>query len=221
MNNQLEKIFNLKTQCENRISLWTDVINKNKLSNIAEVGVWKGDFAQALLKECPAIRHYTMIDPWANLNDWNKPFNVDNSAFAAVYDEAIEKTAFAKDKITVLRNTTIEACKQLENDSLDMVYIDGDHTLRGITLDLLSIYNKVRDGGIIAGDDFTLSPWQHDERFEPTLIFPFAVYFAEAMQIPIISFGSDQFAMLKDKNIGYQFIDLTESYSEPNLNSLR
>jgi len=38
-----------------------------------------------------------MIDLWANLPDWNKPFNVIQEMFDEIYCEAMSQTAFAFD----------------------------------------------------------------------------------------------------------------------------
>ena len=111
--------------------------------------------------------------------------------------------------------------QHLADDALDFAYIDGDHTLRGIALDLMSVYPKVKEGGVIAGDDFTVTPWQHKAEFEPTLIFPYAVIFAEAMNVPIFALGSNQFAIVKRSVVGFKFVDLTNGhYSDLSLNSL-
>jgi len=79
---------------------------------------------------------------------------------------------------------------------------------------------KVKIGGLLAGDDFTHSPWQHSVDYEPTLIFPYAVYFAEAMGLPLYAFGKNQFAIHNRSDLGFSFNDLTSSYLKPNLCSL-
>jgi predicted O-methyltransferase YrrM len=111
-----------------------------------------------------------MVDPWANLPNWNKPFNVSAEAFKEVYEEAMKNTAFAASKRVVLRGRTKEVIDAVPDNSLDFAYIDGDHTLRGITVDLIKVLPKVREEGLIGGDDFVNTPWQHDARYEPTLV---------------------------------------------------
>ena len=204
-------------QTTDRFDLWTNVINQATPKTVAEVGVWKGDFAATVLERCPCIEQYTMIDPWAQLPDWNKPFNVGNKEFKEVHDEAMRKTAFASDKLQILKGRTKDVISEIEDESLDFVYIDGDHTLRGITLDLILILPKVKNGGLIAGDDFTLSPWQHSADFEPTLVCPFAVYFAEAMNLPIHALQHSQFLIAKSSE-GFSFSDPTGKYSGLGLN---
>jgi hypothetical protein len=47
---------------------------------------------------------------------------------------------------------------------------------------------------------------QHDPSFEPTVVFPLAAYFAEAMDCPIEAFPRQQFAIHKDGS-GHSFTD--------------
>jgi 8-oxo-dGTP pyrophosphatase MutT (NUDIX family) len=201
-----------------RPALWRQIASAMGAETVAEVGVWKGEFAADLLRSCPTIRAYYMLDPWRHLSGWNKPFNVPDEHFEAVRREAMERTAFAGDRRHVLRGTTVEVAGDLPDRSLDLCYIDGDHTLRGIVIDLIRLFPKVRDGGVLAGDDFAPSAWQHDPRFEPTLVFPAALYFAEATGSLVYGLPHDQFAIVVDRSRdSSEFRDLTRRYSEPTL----
>src|SRR5215475_1883130 len=102
-----------------RVDLWTRVIRQTGAKRMVEIGVWKGDYARDILAACPTVERYYMIDPWAKLPDWNKPFNVAPEAFDDVYAEAMAKTSFAADRITVLRGRTREVIAQIPDDSLD------------------------------------------------------------------------------------------------------
>jgi hypothetical protein len=198
-----------------RFALWADFLNKNKLSHVAEIGVYRGAFATRLLADCPGIERYTMLDPWRNLSDWNKPANTDSDTFEEYYKESLASTEFAADRRRVLRGKTTEMAGEIEDESLDFVYIDGDHTLRGITIDLISLWPKVKQGGWLAGDDFCESIWQHPANFEPTLIFPFAVHFAEAQRCKIYALPFNQYAIHKSAPPAeFGFIDLTGTYGD-------
>ncbi|MEO8732131.1 MAG: class I SAM-dependent methyltransferase [Rhodoferax sp.] len=205
---------------ESRRELWAKFIAIQRTRFMAEVGVWKGDFAAEILMDGVDIEIYYMIDPWANLTDWNKPFNVESEVFNEIYKEMDSKTAFAANKRRILRGRTKEVVGLIENSSLDFAYIDGDHTLRGITVDLIKIWPKIKSGGFIGGDDFTTTPWQHDVKYEPTLVFPFSVYFAEAMNVPITALEHGQFLIQKDECSGFSFNDTTGLYGNLSLNSL-
>jgi hypothetical protein len=190
-------------EADSRTEFWIEVINRSKPETFLEVGVWKGEFAEAVLKRCPSIKTYYMLDPWRHLERWNKPFNLDSSALDEAYEEAMARTDFAKEQRVVLRGTTSEKIGEIPDSSLDFAYIDGDHTLRGITIDLVACYPKIRAAGILAGDDFSKSIWQHQPSFEPTLVAPFAVYFAEAVNNPIAACPFQQFAI--EKVPGFSF----------------
>lgn len=202
-----------------RIDLWAHILNETPPRIVAEIGVWKGEFAAALLGRVASIQQYVMIDPWAQLPDWNKPFNLSTKQFDDVYDEAMRRVAFASSKLRVLRGRTRDKAHEIKDESLDFVYIDGDHTLRGIAIDLIKIYPKVRPGGLIGGDDFSASPWQHSSKYEPTLVCPFAVYFAEAMDVPIKALPFGQFLIEKSAT-GFRFEDTTGNYKNLGLNKL-
>lgn len=217
--NQTE-VAEIASKATSRAELWTRIFKANGTETLAEIGVWKGDFAKEVLQACPFLKKYYMIDPWAHLPDWNKPFNIGQNDFDSVYTEAINKTSFASEKLTILRGRTSEVIDHIPDESLDCAYIDGDHTLRGITIDLIKLFPKIKYGGMIGGDDFTTTPWQHDVRFEPTLVCPFAVYFAEAMSLPIIAMPHNQFLIKKDRESAFSFVDLTGRYSNLSLNKL-
>lgn len=200
------------TTSTDRFEFCKNILREKETAIFAEIGVWKGEFAAYILENCPSIEAYYMIDPWAHLGDWNKPANVPHDRFEHIYDLAMAATDFAAARRLVKRMTTLAAVKNFEDNYFDAVYIDGDHTLRGITLDLLSLYPKVKTGGLILGDDLSPTIWQHPDKYEPSFVFPFAVHFAEAMGCPIIAGPFNQFVILKNPDMGFHMQDLTKSY---------
>jgi len=202
-----------------RQDLWAQILNKIEAKTVLELGVWKGEFAAHLLQHCPTIERYYMLDPWRHLDHWNKPANVDQQMFGAIYDEAMARTDFARERRVILRGTTLEMIDRIPDTALDAAYIDGDHTLRGISIDLIRSYTKIRPGGILGGDDYTPSIWQHAENFEPSLVCPFAAYFAESQGAHLVILPHNQFAIIKPTNMDSRFrvTDTTQSYGERSL----
>jgi predicted O-methyltransferase YrrM len=205
--------------CDSREKLWAKIVSESQAKSVLEVGVWQGSFAQHLLRQCPLIGRYYMLDPWRHLDQWNKPANVEQSRFDAVFDDAMSATDFAKERRVVLRGTTAEKIESIEDGSLDLAYIDGDHTLRGISIDLIKVFPKIKSGGVIGGDDYTTTIWQHSEQFEPSLVCPFAAYFAESQNAPLIILPHSQFAIIKpaDARSNFCVIDTTGKYREASL----
>ncbi len=194
-----------------RVDLWASLVNGLEARDVAEIGVYRGAFAERLLAECPAIASYYMIDPWRQLDDWNKPANKADEVFERFYEEAMARTGAYAGKRIVLRGKTSEVIDRIPDGALDFAYIDGDHTLRGIAVDLVKVFPKVKDGGWIGGDDFSASIWQHGRDYEPTLVFPFAVYFAEAVGARIYGLPHNQFLLEKAAR-GFEFVDVTGRY---------
>lgn len=216
--NLSQDIQTLAAEATSRYDLCAKFINQNKVKSFAEIGVWRGEFAEHILKSCPSIERYYMVDPWQHLEAWNKPANVTDTEFEDIFSEAMQRTDFARDKRVVLRQKTREALATLQDAELDAAYVDSDHTLKGITVDLVTLYDKITPGGHILGDDFVPNIWQHSGEFEPTLVFPFAVYFAEAKGDTIYGLPFNQFLISKtpDPN-AFDFQDLTGNYQETGL----
>jgi Methyltransferase domain len=198
-----------------RLDLWSAFLDRVDARTVAEIGVFRGEFAEHVLDACPRIETYYMLDPWRHLDDWNKPANRDDAEFEEILAEAMERTRAHAGKRVVLRGRTTDVVDEIPDGSLDFAYVDGDHTLRGITIDLVRVYPKVRAGGWIGGDDFARSIWQHGPEFEPTLVFPFAVHFAEAVGAPIHGLPHGQF--LIEKRRGFEFVDHTGKYARREL----
>ncbi len=200
-----------------RADLWVSFVNGIHARDVAEIGVYRGGFAARLLHDCPSISSYYMVDPWRHLEDWNKPANKGDAVFEQFFREAMEKTSAYAEKRVVLRGKTSEVIDQVPDEGLDLAYVDGDHTLRGVTIDLVKLFPKVRYGGWIGGDDFCRSIWQHEEDHEPTLVFPFAVHFAEAVDARIYALPYNQFLIEKAEGGVHEFVDLTGTYRDLSL----
>ena len=234
MNNYNEKLNQIKTivkeailNSNNREELWLNILKKIKVEKICEVGVWKGDFAKKILSNIDCIKEYFFIDPWKNLTNWNKPANVNNIQFEGIRKEAFDKNKKYFNKIRELRLPTKEAVNEIKNDSIDFAYIDGNHTLRGIVIDLISILPKIKKGGLIGGDDFTKNIWQHGDNYDPTEVFPFALYFAEANNLLIFTLPFNQFLII-NMRFNFKVIDFAnytslstmDIYSKPKISIL-
>ena len=202
-----------------RTEFWPRFINETGAATIAEIGVYRGDFAARLLAECADISVYFMIDPWRHLADWNKPANASDETFESYFQETMQKTTEWADKRVVLRGKTTDVIDEIPDGALDFAYVDGDHTLRGITIDLVNVFPKIRAGGWIGGDDFSRSIWQHVEAYEPTLVCPLAIYFAEAVGSRIYALPHQQFLIEKTHDAGYELVNLTGGDVVPDLRS--
>ena len=217
MDSNLNLIKRSILKSDSRIDIWINFLNLIEAKNILELGVAKGFFAKNILEKCISIEKYFLLDPWRYIESWNKPANKTNELFETFFAEAIKNTEFKKNKRIVLRGKTTEVIDEINDFELDFAYIDGDHTLKGITIDLIKVYPKIANGGWIAGDDFSPTIWQHKSNFEPTLVFPYAIYFAEAVGAKIYALPYLQFFIQKTNANSFEFIDLTRNYKDLSL----
>lgn len=67
----------------------------------------------------------------------------------------LERTANVPNIIKI-RKSSIEAAKDFEDESLDVVYIDAEHDETSVRSDIQTWKPKVKKGGILSGHDFYL-----------------------------------------------------------------
>lgn len=57
-------------------------------------------------------------------------------------------------RVNIYRGDSLDAAKCVEDDSLDFVFIDADHSYEGCKADIEAWAPKVRVGGMLSGHDF-------------------------------------------------------------------
>ena len=116
----------------------------------AEIGVLYGEYSEKLCKALPDTQIYS-IDPWRFYpvhNNFRKEWR-----YEPMYQRVVKFLAPYKNS-HIIRKPSVEAAQDFPNDSLDFVFIDGDHRFQAVTNDIAEWTKKVRIGGIIAGHDF-------------------------------------------------------------------
>jgi len=106
-----------------------------------EVGCWSGESSEIA---CQFANQLFCVDPWETLGGSDAELLFD--ARMAVYDN-----------VTKIKARSHEAAKQFPDESLDFVYIDGDHEVDSVCDDILSWLPKIRKGGWIAGHDYDIN----------------------------------------------------------------
>ena len=57
--------------------------------------------------------------------------------------------------ITLIKNISAEAAKMFDDNSINLLHIDGNHSYDGVKNDLNTYWTKMKSGGIIINDDYT------------------------------------------------------------------
>lgn len=119
-----------------------------------EVGVAYGEFTEKVISQCKPS-HVHLVDRFdipINANYWNKTYLKDSGLSHLSY---IVKKFPDRDYVSIWPGDSYYTLRQLPDDSLDICYIDGDHTYGGVLKDLLVAKNKVRDQGLLIFNDYT------------------------------------------------------------------
>lgn len=115
----------------------------------AEIGVAEGNYSEIICKVNPNVELFC-IDPWYGYPA--NPQNKTSQRHEHAYNETKRKLEGYNTRI--MREASIDAVMKFDSDSLDFVYVDGNHLYDFVSLDLILWSNKVRSGGIISGDDY-------------------------------------------------------------------
>lgn len=128
------------------------LFNELGFKEIAEIGVFKGEYAENLFNYIPSL-HLYCIDPWKIYDDYKEFRNQKflNDCYKETKERLIGKNA------VIIRKQSMKAVKDFEDNSLDAVFIDGNHEFQFVTNDIAEWGKKVKIGGIIAGHDFSRS----------------------------------------------------------------
>lgn len=123
----------------------------------AEIGVWKGDFSMQILKHTrPKVLH--LIDPWAFQTDFaDRLFGGSGAKSQADMDQIYRgvEERLSGQAIEIHRKYSSDAAEDFADESLDWVYVDGNHHYDYVKADLTIYASKIRRGGYVTGDDYT------------------------------------------------------------------
>lgn len=113
----------------------------------AEIGVYKGEFSEKL---CQAGLRLYGVDPYIVYQNYRK------HPKELPYDELLKITLERMScyDFTLIKKTSIEALADISDNSLDFVYIDGNHSLPYVAADIFEWSRKVRSGGAVSGHDY-------------------------------------------------------------------
>lgn len=122
----------------NRIDL-ANYFSKLGFSYGAEIGVFTGYYSEVLCRVMPGLK-LLCVDPW------------EKGKYKEAEQEALDRLKLYNTQI--MKMYSAEAAKQVDDESLDFVYIDGAHDYANVKIDIEAWTPKVRKGGIVSGDDF-------------------------------------------------------------------
>jgi hypothetical protein len=108
----------------------------------AEIGVDRGRFSEYILSYNENTT-LLCIDPWR----WKLRGE-------SRYQSTVRRLEPYANRTVILRQDSYFAVQGVPDESLDFVYIDGDHTFDYVMTDVIWWSRKVKYGGIVSGHDY-------------------------------------------------------------------
>lgn len=117
-----------------------------------ELGVSYGFNLVYFLDNLPNIKKVYAIDPYMPYDDGPGGY-VTQEVIDRVKQCMLNNIEPHKDKVEFINKMSKDAVKDIPDDSLDYIFIDGDHSYEAVASDMEIYYSKVKSGGIFAGHD--------------------------------------------------------------------
>lgn len=128
-----------------------------KETNVAELGVFKGDFSKEI-ESILSPKNLYLIDIFeGGMGSGDKDGN--NMQFINLDDYYLSLSNYFENKknVFLMKGLTIDVMRNFEDNFLDIVYIDASHEYVDVKNDLETSYQKVKSGGFILGHDYEIN----------------------------------------------------------------
>lgn len=127
-------------------------LNNLGYKKIVEIGVAGGHNGRKILEFCPDVE-YIGIDPYTEYDGYTNDNNAVKEKIEANKKEAYEKL-FSQDRATHLEMMSSKAVDRFKDNSLEMVFIDGNHSYKYAFQDMKMWWPKIKYGGMLCGHDY-------------------------------------------------------------------
>jgi hypothetical protein len=112
----------------------------------AEIGVYKAEYTEMF---CNAgVEMIYAIDPYIAYSEERSQLRMEFLCGFAM------GKLMGRTNVTFIRKISMDAVKDFEDESLDFVYIDGNHSYENCKADITEWAKKVHKGGVVSGHDY-------------------------------------------------------------------
>ncbi len=151
---------------------------QRKTLSILEIGTLFGIGLAAIYETCVGRFkniHLTVVDP---LNGYYAPKQPDALTGAQVCEKSfminMKRIGINQEELTLIRGRSEEeeVIKKAARKNYDIIIVDGDHSLDGISKDFKNYIKMLRSGGYIIFDDYNSAEWPDIKMFVDTEVVP-------------------------------------------------
>lgn len=123
--------------------------------NIVEIGSYRGESTQ-IINDCFANAIINAIDPYTPYREDGSTYDL-NKQGLELQEAEVEFDAVCLKFPNIKKNKahSLDFVSSVPDQSLDFIYIDGDHSYEAVKKDIVAWIPKVKIGGVISGHDFS------------------------------------------------------------------
>ena len=162
-----------------------------------EIGVERGRYSRWLLLTNKKLKLFC-IDPYLVYSEYVESHRNDAKEMKSRYEHAKRRLDGLNCKF--IKKTSMEAIKDFEDNSLDFVFIDGNHTFEYAVNDIAEWSKKVKPGGIVSGHDY----WNSSE--EKEVVRPYLKKYTPLDRIKLVQVKDAVDAWIKTNQIKPWFL---------------
>ena len=120
-----------------------------------EIGVQTGKFSKQILEVWEDCKSWFCIDPYKYfITGYKDGANVSQVAQDEIFKRAKKNLEDYKNKVVFLREESLNCLDYFYDESIDFIYIDGNHEFYYVIEELRKWYPKLKKGGIFSGHDY-------------------------------------------------------------------
>lgn len=138
---------------------WRHVLDHVRgAKRMVEVGTWRGDSARRWIDQAD-VQYLVCVDPYRAKNDASWESTQDACDLARRQAMIQLAPHMVAGRLAWIHEASPTAARHFDDESLDAVYVDGDHSLQAVRSDLAAWWPKLRAGGVLIGDDYLDGRW--------------------------------------------------------------
>lgn len=129
--------------------VYLDMVNRFDDAVFVEIGCWEGKstycMAEKIKNSGKSIKFYA-VDIW-------EPYQQVDMTWSANFDKFLKNVQPVQEHISIIKQSSVEASKTFDDNSIDFIFIDGNHQYESVKADIQAWLPKLKRTGCIAGHD--------------------------------------------------------------------
>lgn len=136
--------------------IFSEIIRQNNCKICVEVGIGYGFHAKEIL-DTTSVEKLYLVDPMMYyLNDGFATDVISYGGFEKLVNNIKNHLSEHENRYEWFRTPSLSiTTQQIPDNSVDAIFIDGDHSYEAVIRDLPFWWKKLKVGGILMGDDYS------------------------------------------------------------------